>query len=304
MPRLAAGAGLLLVLLSAAPRAEDDPSPAALVADASRFVKDSNAERLEVLKMLLGERGLAFTAQDVPNTRTERDSRSGGQNLIVDIGTGPRDIVVGAHLDAVRLSDGSLSGGIVDNAASVVILTRVADALSRTALRHRVRVVFFDLEEAGLVGSTHFVTVTGPGRIAAMVNLDIAAYGDTIVFGPGQAAPSEPVAKLVRQVCAHGGHTCLEFASFPASDDRSFEATRVPNVSIATLPRLDAHQLWLMLNGGRDSGLAAGVVPAVMRTIHTQADRPDKLDPAGMLLAYRVILALVTELDVTLSPAP
>jgi hypothetical protein len=304
MARRASGAALLLVLLVGAAGAADDPSPAALVTDASRFVRGTNAERLEVLRALLGERRLAFTVQDVPNARGGRDARPGGQNVIVDIGTGPGDIVIGAHLDAVRLSDGSLSGGVVDNAASVVVLTRVAEALSGARLRHRVRVVFFDLEEAGLIGSTHFVTSVGRDRIAAMVNLDIGAYGDTIVFGPGQAPPSEPVAKLLHQVCARGGHTCLEFARFPVSDDRSFETARIPNVSIATLPRLEAHQLWLMLNGGPNAGLAPGTVPAVLQTIHTPADRPDKLDPAAMLLAYRVILALVMELDAALSPAP
>jgi hypothetical protein len=303
MPRLGSGAALLLVLLSAAVRAADDPSPAALLADASRFVKGTNAERLEVLKALLQERRLAFTTQDVPNTQTSRDSRPGGQNLIVDIGAGPSDIVLGAHLDAARLSDGSLSGGVVDNAASVVVLTRVAEALSGAPLRHRVRVVFFDLEEAGLIGSAHFVGAVGREGIAAMVNLDIGAYGDTIVFGPGQAPPSAPVATRLHQVCARGGHTCLEFARFPVSDDRSFEAARVPNVSIATLPRVEAHQLWLMLNGGPDAGLSPDTVPAVLQTIHTPADRLDKLDPAGMILAYRVVLALVMELDATLSAA-
>jgi hypothetical protein len=163
--------------------------------------------------------------------------------------------------------------------------------------------VFFDLEEAGLIGSTHFVASAERERIAAMVNLDIGAYGDTIVFGPGLAPPSGAVARLLHQVCARGGHTCLEFARFPVSDDRSFEAARVPNVSIATLPRLEAHQLWLMLNGGPNAGLAPDTVPAVLQTIHSPADRPDKLDPSGMLLAYRVVLALVTELDATLGSA-
>jgi Peptidase family M28 len=46
------------------------------------------------------------------------EPRSQGRNLVVSLGAGHEHIVIGAHYDAVRLSDGSLSHGAVDNAAS------------------------------------------------------------------------------------------------------------------------------------------------------------------------------------------
>ena len=58
-----------------------------------------------------------------------------------------------------------------------------------------------------------------------------------------------------------------------------------------------AHQLWLMLNGGPDSGLADGFVAPIMRTIHTPSDTADKLEAGGMTLAYNVVMGLVLELD-------
>src|SRR5687768_7951964 len=98
---------LLLALLSFA-AAGGGPT-----ADAARLDRLSNAERLEALTALLRERGLEFEVQAFPNERKEKDSREQGQNLIVTIGSGPRDIVIGAHFDAARLQDGSLSHGMV-----------------------------------------------------------------------------------------------------------------------------------------------------------------------------------------------
>ena len=66
---------------------------------------------------------------------------------------------------------------------------------------------------------------------------------------------------------------------------------------MAVLPALEAHQVWLLLNGGKESGLAAGFAPAILRTIHTPADTADKLTAEGMTLIYNAVLGLLLELD-------
>jgi Zn-dependent M28 family amino/carboxypeptidase len=55
----------------------------------------------------------------------------------VTFGAGPELVVIGAHYDAARLPDGSLSRGAVDNAASSVMLVRVAEALRAEKLAVR-----------------------------------------------------------------------------------------------------------------------------------------------------------------------
>ena len=69
------------------------------------------------------------------------------------------------------------------------------------------------------------------------------------------------------------------------------------NISLAVLPSIEAHQLWLMMNGGKQSGLERGFVPEVLRTIHTPADQPDKLDADALVIAYRAAGALLWQLD-------
>ena len=268
-----------------------------LVRDAIRLDQVSSADRFDALIELLGDRDLEFEIQPFSSGPTE-GPRAEGQNVWVTVGAGDRDLIVGAHADAVVLDDGSLGHGMVDNAAAVVVLIRVAEALQRYALQHRIRLVFFDLEELGLLGSRHFVESLDPSRVAGMVNLDIAGHGDTVIFGPSASDGNTRVYRAVRQVCAEAEHECLEFARFPVSDDRSFQSAGIPNVSLATLPRLEAHQLWLLLNAGdEDSGLRDGFVPDMLRTIHSPADTQQLLAPAGMTLAYNLVMRVLLRLD-------
>jgi hypothetical protein len=285
-----------------------EPLPG-LVEDATRLIQPSNAARLEALQALLRSRHLAFELQPFANDRRASDSREQGQNVMVTAGQAGRDsgglgdlgdLIIGAHFDAVALADGSLSGGMVDNAAGVVALTRVAESLGRRQLRHRIRVVFFDMEEIGLLGSRHFAQSMDRARVAAMVNLDIAGYGDTVFAGPSAAAGNAVVHDALRRVCSGDRFACVESPAFPSSDDRSFQTAGTPNVSLAIVPGIEAHQMWLLLNGGHESGLAADFRPSIVRTIHTSEDRASRLDAAAMTLAHDVVTALILELDATL----
>ena len=71
-----------------------------------------------------------------------------GRNLIVTLGSGAQDIVIGAHYDAVVLDGGTLVDGVLDNGASVVALIDAAKRLSeQKGLTRRVRIAFWDQEE-------------------------------------------------------------------------------------------------------------------------------------------------------------
>jgi Peptidase family M28 len=266
-------------------------SDGGMTTDAMRLDRPSNAERLEALTALLRERGLEFEVQPFENERKEK-----GKNLIVTLGSGAQDIVIGAHFDAVRLKDGSLSHGMVDNAAGAIVLTRVAEALRGRRLKHRIRVVFFDMEEIGLLGSAHFVKSLD-SKVAAAVNVDIAGYGDTLIFGPGKNEGNAEVYGAMWRTCAEQRFSCMEFPNFPQGDDRSFQAGKIPNLSLAIVPALEAHQLWLLLHGGKESGLAEGFLPATLKTIHTPQDTAEKLDAAAMTRITDAVVNLVMELD-------
>jgi hypothetical protein len=284
-------------VVAQAPVDRSGTEPQNLLSDVARLDQASNSARLEALQSLLQERSLPFEVHAFANERTDRDPRTQGRNVVVTLGSGAREIVVGAHYDAVQLRDGTLSSGMVDNGAGAVVLVHVAEALRQRNLRHTLRVVLFDMEEIGLVGSARYAESTDHGRVAAMVNLDIAAYGNTLMFGPSSDEAAGALHQAVRQVCVRQFYECIAFPNLPPSDNLSFQRAGIPSVALSVLPRVEAHQMWLLVNSGPDSGLREGFFPAIARTIHTPDDTIDKLDADGMTLAYNALINVILELD-------
>jgi hypothetical protein len=87
----------------------------------------------------------------------------------------------------------------------------------------------------------------------------------------------------------------MDFPRAPPSDNLSFARAGIPHVGLSVVPRLEAHQLWLLMNGGEFSGLREGFLPDVLHTIHTEHDTAERLDTAAMTLAYNVLTALIVE---------
>jgi Zn-dependent M28 family amino/carboxypeptidase len=289
----AASFALLALLLQTTTARDAKPSPFA--DDVRRLsAATTNEARFDALTAMLRGRGLTFTVETFSIDKPiGREPRTEGRNVVVTLGDGPQEVVIGAHYDAARLADGALSRGAVDNAASSVILTRVAEALRSEKLPVRIRIVWFDMEELGLIGSARYVKEHAADRIRAMLNFDINAYGDTIVFGPDGRPENAAVRRALVQTCAAEDVPCVGFAQMPPGDDRSFVKAGVPAVSVGVIPAVDVHQLWLMMNAGPNAGLAQGVVPPIMRTIHTVEDREDKLSEATMERMMRFALSLV-----------
>jgi len=289
----------------AVPGPESPPIPAeprqgpltGLLDDLGRIVGRETTDRGAELLRMFQERGLEPVVQEFPARATERQQRETGKNLIATIGEGPRDLVVGAHYDVVRLQDGSVVGGAVDNGAASVVLTRVAETLRRHELSHRVRIVLFDLEEAGLLGSQAYVQAEGAARVAAMINVDVVAGDETLMYGPTSHEGNDTVYRSLRVACAASELTCMGFPRYPPSDDRPFQAAGIPNVSVAVNDAAASHQMWLALNAGAESGLREDFVPEVFRIIHSSRDTIEHVSEAAMNHLHDLVVALVLELD-------
>ena len=286
---------LLAVALLAA-QAVRAPIPAALVEDIRRLSESiTNEQRHEALTDILTERAIPFTTEPftIPKP-VGREPRTEGHNVVVTLGRSSNrgDIVVGAHYDAARLpGDGTLSRGAVDNAASAAMLVHVADALRRERPRQRVRIVWFDMEELGLLGSTSYLETHRGTRFAAMLNFDINAYGDTVLFGVPPGGENAELRRAVMRTCADQQIDCIRFRSLPPSDDRPFGKAGIPTVSLAMLPAVEAHQLWLMLQGGR--GIGPPAAPPILQIIHTPEDVIGKVDGTSVARMGRFALALI-----------
>ncbi|MFN7621260.1 MAG: M28 family metallopeptidase, partial [bacterium] len=184
-----------------------------------------------------------------------------------------------------------------DNAASVVGLIEAAKILRGKALNHRIRIILFDQEELGLIGARKWIEAHGLANVAAVVNSDVAGYGDTMMYGQNNGPQSAFVTRAVQELCAERAMQCVGFPVYPPSDDRAFSAAGAPVVSLGFQDEIGAHQMWLAFNGGEANGLAEGFIPQVFRLIHSNEDTMDKVDPATVALAGATYAALVERLD-------
>ena len=227
---------------------------------AAAFVKPTNAERMAVIVDQLTAAGLPHEVQTFEGGN-QRTGSMAGSNVVVTLGDGPKDIVLTAHYDAVKLRDGTISHGVVDNAASVVGLIEAAKILRAKDLNHRVRVILFDQEELGLIGARKWIEAHGLANVAAVVNSDVAGYGDTMMYGQNNGPQSAFVTRAVQALCAERALQCVGYPMYPPSDDRAFSAAGAPVVSLGFQDEIGAHQMWLAFNGGEANGLAEGFVP-------------------------------------------
>ena len=305
--RSIAAAAALLVLSTPVAAHELD-----LRAQVAAYVQPTNAARTEVVVAQLREAGFEPTVETFAGGNP-RTGELEGRNVVVTIGDGPREILLTAHYDAVKLRDGTMSQGVVDNAASVVGVIEAAKILRTRDLNHRVRIILFDQEELGLIGAKKWIEAHGLANVAAVVNSDVAGYGDTLMYGQNNGAQSAFVTRAVQELCAERAMPCVGFPVYPPSDDRAFSGAglteagesgaqdRVPTVSLGFQDQIGAHQMWLAFNGGETNGLAEGFVPRVFQLIHSAEDTIEQVDPATVALAGEVYAALVERLDAQLA---
>ncbi|HEY9769565.1 MAG TPA: M28 family peptidase [Coleofasciculaceae cyanobacterium] len=101
------------------------------------------------------------------------------QNLILNLDSDSRSdlppILVGAHYDAVPGTPGA-----DDNASGVAVLLELAAVFASTPLKYPVRLVAFDLEEYGLLGSTAYAQQLQQDKqkLRLMLSLEMLGYCD------------------------------------------------------------------------------------------------------------------------------
>lgn len=288
------------VLLSASSATAQDLD---LRAQVAAFVQPTNEARTQVAVAQLRAAGFEPTVETFTGGARQTGEMEGRNVVVLIPGTasGGKEILLTAHYDAVKLRDGTMSQGVVDNAGSVVGVIEAAKVIRERRLAHDVRIILFDQEELGLIGARKWIEAHGLTNVAAVVNSDVAGYGDTLMYGQNNGAQSAFVTRVVQQTCAERAMQCVGFPVYPPSDDRAFSAAGAPVVSLGFQDEIGAHQMWLAFNGGEATGLAEGFVPRVFQLIHSADDSMEQIDPATQALAGAVYADIVARLDTQLT---
>ena len=268
---------LLLPLFISAPAWADDVSGRWLEQVEAVSARTDTAARGDAIGQRLTALGIAWKREAF-----EQDGQS-GQNLVADLG-GPDKaplLLIGAHYDKVDVGHGA-----TDNASGVAAVLELAQALKAKPLaHHRVHVVFWDLEEKGLLGSRAWVATPGREKPALYVNFDVFGWGDTLWMM--QPASDSGDSLLVAALRASSTHEKLGFRpgdKYPPTDHLAFLKAGWPAVSFSLVGGDEIDPILAVFGGGKPAQM-----PKVMQVIHSARDTAAELDNGRVDDALRVI---------------
>lgn len=211
-----------------------------------------------------------------------------GNNLIADLG-GKADaplLLIGAHYDRVQVGRGA-----TDNASGSATVLALAEALHANPLQnHRVQIAFWDLEEAGLLGSKAWVATAGREKPALYVNFDVFGWGDTLWMMTPQA--DAPLATIM---AAQTKAAALGFSAgdkYPPTDHLAFLAQGWPAVSFSLVGGDEIETILAIFGGQKPVS-----VPKVMQVIHSARDTDAELDVSKVPTAVKVLVDGLREWD-------
>lgn len=280
--RLTAIAAVLLAVLQSAPSMAE-----ANGADWERQVTAiskgaDSAARAAAISEQLDALGIAWHAESF----TREGKR--GNNLVANLdgNTDAPLLLIGAHYDRVATGHGA-----TDNASGVSTALALAAALHAQPLAtHRVQVVFWDLEEEGLLGAHAWVATPGRERPALYVNFDVFGWGDTLWMMTPRA--DEPLAAIMARQSNAASLGFNAGEKYPPTDHLAFLAVDWPAVSFSLVGAEEVDSILAVFSGAKPDP-----APKVMQVIHSAADTVDALVPGDIPLALKVLEAGLREWD-------
>jgi len=182
-------------------------------------------------------------------------------------------IVVGAHYDSVEADD-----GVVDNWSGASLLPSLYEGLRTASRKHTFEFVGFAGEERGLIGSKGFVNSWKKTRepIQAMVNMDTLGLGETEVWV--SHADKNLVDLAVRTAAALNlPMSGMNVERVGETDSESFREAKIPAITFHSL------------------------TSATLPILHNKKDTLAAMQMEPYYRSYRLILAYLAALDVTLN---
>jgi hypothetical protein len=267
----------------------DARGPAALLA---LLEGRSNDDREAAVGRYLASRGIAVARHRFASFEGR------GENLSVDVGAGPRTLVLIAHHDAVPGSPGAN-----DNGAAVAVLLDLLERLPRLVPPGvRVRLLFTAAEELGYLGARAWVREQPLDDIAGVLSLELCGIGDCLAVW--DAAGEVP---FLGTVCgaleSHGltrerGYHVVGRIPVFGSDHRAFAAAGIPAYGLSVVPLAHADALrQFVLTPAR--GLLMHLVrrPPPFDTYHTPRDTASTVEPAALALVGGALEALIAAME-------
>lgn len=266
-------------------------------------VLEAGSSPLNLARLLIGRVDRAKALEDYFQRKgvryqSERFERSGrkGVNYIVNVGDGPKTLILIAHHDAIPGSPGAN-----DNASSVAVLLSLLERI-RVPESLRVRFLFPDHEENGMVGSQEYVERHPPTKdVIGVLSLELCGIGNAVVI-VDVTKPTEFLDKASRGLEKMGlelEKTYFLVEPIPLqSDHRSFRGFDLPTYCFAVMPNHEANLLRDYVKHplkGMVRMISSGA-PKPFDTYHRSTDTFESLEASALDLAVLALQAIIAAL--------
>ncbi|MCW8960239.1 MAG: M20/M25/M40 family metallo-hydrolase [Ignavibacteriaceae bacterium] len=230
----------------------------------------------------VGKEGKEFTLKNVIGIIPGTDEKMNGQSVVISahydhLGLGWPDVYKG--------NEGKIHPGADDNASGVAVMIELAKLLAKSEKPKRTIIfVAFTGEEAGLVGSKHFVesyTEFPADKVIANINLDTVGrlLGKKILVLNGDSAKEW---KFIFMGVEYVTGISISLVTQPldASDQMSFVAAGIPAIQLFSGPEEDYHKPTDTYDKIDADGMVK-VAAVTKEVIEYLAEREEPLEFAG-----------------------
>jgi aminopeptidase S len=274
----------------------EDPSPYRLVEVMSG---KSNEERLHMLTE-------ALTASEIPY---ELDpftiDGKNGTNVYADLGAAEAPIlIIVAHYDRVMGSAGANdNASCVAAALSAYERLRASDPLKNI----KVRFLFPDKEEIGLVGAQGYIKNHGVKNIVGVASFEMCGIGDAFgIWDIRGNLENSNIVKALQQAGKDLGVHNETHGPVPrySSDHHRFFLKGVPAIGVTVLPKTDGQTLRdYIANPNAFKWVRTANRPIIFQTYHSPEDLPSTINPKALDMTARIIVETVKAFDARLLPS-
>jgi Peptidase family M28 len=221
-----------------------------------------------------------------------------GTNVIADLGSKPAVLIIAAHYDRQWQSPGAN-----DNASCVAAALSAYKMLEASGpFEHiKVRFLFTDMEEIGLLGANGYIKNHGVENILGVASFELCGIGDAFgIWDVHTELEATDVVGALQQAGTalgiyHGTHGPVPRNS---SDHEPFFMKGIPAVAVTLLPKSDEEILRDYIDNPNGlKWLSTSNRPTIFQTYHTPNDRPLTISPKALKTAARIMTGMARKFD-------
>ena len=224
-----------------------------------------------------------------------------GENIIITLGRGRREILVVTHYDSVPGSPGAN-----DNASTIAVVFDVLRRLKGYKPKHKLKFIIFGHEEDGCVGSGAYVKKHGIANIDVVYNMELVGMGNMFGIWPvTREVEYSPALKNLKSTIEEMGHYYEEAGELPLffGDYRPFrKAGLMDAFCLTVLPKEDKKGIRRFVEMPR--WIAAlrvmfGLikVPRFFQLYHSPEDKSKYLSERALQMTSDVLFHAVVNMD-------